>query len=70
MKFIKINLITLGATFAIYGFILRPKKSPLNAAINAIPFFQQQKGVLFTEVGKEVLKIVATYFVLQTIRIK
>jgi len=69
-KFIQINLITLGATFAIYGFILRPRKSPLNQAINSIPFFQQKKTVLFTEVGKEVLKLVGTYFLLQTLRIR
>lgn len=70
MKFVKINLLTLGVTFAIYGFILRPKKSPLNEAINSIPFFQQKKKILFTEVGKEVLKIVGTYFLLQTLRIR
>lgn len=69
-KFIQINLITLGATFAIYGFVLRPKTSPLNEAINSIPFFQQKKTILFTEVGKEVLKIVGTYFLLQIIRVK
>jgi len=69
-KFFKVNLITLGATLAVYGFILRPRAGTLNQVLNSIPFFQQQKKKIFTEVGKEALKIVGTYFLLNTLRIR
>ena len=69
-KFVRINLITLGATLVLYGFVLRPRQSQLARALQTIPFFQQTKNKIFTEVGKEVLKFVGAYFLLQTLRVR
>lgn len=69
-KFVKINLLTLGATLILYGFVLRPRQSALARAIQTIPFFQQTKNKIFVEVGKEVLKFVGAYFLLNTLRVR
>ena len=60
----------MGATLIIYGFFLRPRESEFGRALESIPLFRNLKGKLFTEVGKELLKLVGTYFLLNTLRVK
>ncbi len=69
-KFVKINLITVGATILVYSVFLLPRDTAFAKAIKSIPFFQETKQKVFNEVGKEILKFVGTYFLLQTLRIR
>ena len=69
-KFIKINLITLAATFLVYFIFLRNRDSEFAKAIKSTLIFQEARKRLFAEAGREVLKIVGAYFLLQTLKVR